>query len=106
MAMMPIGEKVGAQLARAKKLPVIVIACIIIGAMATVAEPDLQVLARQTPAVPDMVLILTVAAGVGALPGTGIPSLPLRLEPFPISFWSATSFSSSWPSIFQVIFLL
>ena len=61
MAMMPIGEKVGAQLARAKKLPVIVI----IGAMATVAEPDLQVLARQTPAVPDMVLILTVAAGVG-----------------------------------------
>ena len=65
MAMMPIGEKVGAQLARATKLPVIVIACIIIGAMVTVAEPDLQVLARQTPAVPDMVLILTVAAGVG-----------------------------------------
>ena len=65
MAMMPIGEKVGAQLARAKKLPVIVIACVIIGAMVTVAEPDLQVLARQTPAVPDMVLILAVAAGVG-----------------------------------------
>ena len=43
MAMMPIGEKVGAQLARATKLPVIVIACIIIGAMVTVAEPDLQV---------------------------------------------------------------
>lgn len=33
--------------------------------MVTVAEPDLQVLARQTPAVPDMVLILAVAAGVG-----------------------------------------
>ncbi len=65
MAMMPIGEKVGAQLAKAKKLPVIVIACVIIGAMVTVAEPDLQVLARQTPAVPDMVLILAVAAGVG-----------------------------------------
>ena len=29
------------------------------------AEPDLQVLANQVPAVPDMVIILTVAAGVG-----------------------------------------
>lgn len=65
MAMMPIGEKVGAQLARARKLPVIIPACIIIGAMVTVAEPDLQVLAGQTPAVPDAALILTVAAGVG-----------------------------------------
>gem|GEM_PF-1146234 len=103
MAMMPIGEKVGAQLARAKKLPVIVIACIIIGAMATVAEPDLQVLARQTPAVPDMVLILTVAAGVGFFWHSFAPS---SAGAFPTSFWSATSFSSSWPSIFQVIFLL
>ena len=65
MAMMPIGEKVGAQLAQAKRLPVIIVACIIIGAVVTVAEPDLQVLAGQTPAVPDMVLILAVAAGVG-----------------------------------------
>ena len=92
MAMMPIGEKVGAQLAKAKKLPVIVIACVIIGAMVTVAEPDLQVLARQTPAVPDMVLILAVA--------------PSSAGAFPTFFWSATSFSSSWPSIFQVIFWL
>ena len=67
MAMMPIGEKVGAQLAKAKKLPVIVIACVIIGAMVTVAEPDLQVLASRF------------------LPGTCISSLPLRLEPFPHS---------------------
>lgn len=65
MAMMPIGEKVGAQLAKAKRLPIIILACIVMGAVVTVAEPDLQVLAGQTPAVPDMVLILTVAAGVG-----------------------------------------
>jgi hypothetical protein len=84
MAMMPIGEKVGAQLAQAKRLPVIIVACIIIGAVVTVAEPDLQVLAGQTP------------AGHGAhpgsscrsrfLPGTCISSLPLRLEPFPYSY--------------------
>ncbi|MFR2692311.1 MAG: DUF1538 family protein [Enterocloster bolteae] len=85
MAMMPIGEKVGAQLAKAKKLPVIVIACVIIGAMVTVAEPDLQVLARQTPAVPDMVLILAVGCRSRFLPGTCVSSLPLRLEPFPHS---------------------
>lgn len=65
MSMMPIGEKVGAKLARTKSLPVIVLACIVMGTIVTVAEPDLQVLAGQTPAVPDMVLILTVAAGVG-----------------------------------------
>ena len=106
MAMMPIGEKVGAQLAKAKKLPVIVIACVIIGAMVTVAEPDLQVLARQTPAVPDMVLILAVAAGVGFFLALAFLPLLSSAGAFPTFFWSATSFSSSWPSIFQVIFWL
>lgn len=65
MAMMPIGEKVGAQLTKTKKLPLIVLACFIIGSIVTIAEPDLQVLAEQTPAVPNMVLILAVAVGVG-----------------------------------------
>lgn len=32
----------------------------------TISEPDLQVLAAQVPSVPNMVLILSVAAGVGA----------------------------------------
>ena len=65
MAMMPIGEQVGTQLTRSKRLWLIVAACFVIGVIITVAEPDLQVLARQTPAVPDRVLIFTVAAGVG-----------------------------------------
>lgn len=65
MAMMSIGEQVGTQLTRSKKLWLIVAACFVIGIVITVAEPDLQVLARQTPAVPDLVLILTVAVGVG-----------------------------------------
>ena len=65
MAMMSIGEQVGTQLTRSKKLWLIVIACFAIGVVITIAEPDLQVLARQTPAVPDLVLILTVAVGVG-----------------------------------------
>ena len=36
-----------------------------IGTVITIAEPDLKVLATQVPAVPDMVLIPTVAVGVG-----------------------------------------
>ena len=36
-----------------------------LGMMITISEPDLQVLARQVPSVPNMVLILSVALGVG-----------------------------------------
>lgn len=35
------------------------------GAIITVAEPDLQVLAEQVPSIPNQVLIWTVALGVG-----------------------------------------
>ena len=37
-----------------------------LGVIITISEPDLQVLAAQVPSVPNMVLILSVAAGVGA----------------------------------------
>ena len=65
MAMMPIGEQMGRKLGGSNRLPIVVVICFLIGAVVTIAEPDLQVLARQVPAVPDMVIILTVAVGVG-----------------------------------------
>ena len=65
MAMMPIGDGIGEQVARGSKLWAMVPLCFVIGVFVTIAEPDLQVLAHQVPAVPDMVIILTVAAGVG-----------------------------------------
>lgn len=65
MAMMPIGEKVGVQLTKSKKLGIIAVACFVIGVIITMAEPDLAVLAGQMPGVPDMVLIMAVACGVG-----------------------------------------
>lgn len=37
----------------------------IMGAIITISEPDLQVLAQQVPSIPNEVLILTVAVGVG-----------------------------------------
>ena len=65
MAMMPIGEQMGRKLGGRSKLIAVAVICFLIGAMVTIAEPDLQVLARQVPAVPDAVIILAVAAGVG-----------------------------------------
>ncbi|MGM9973250.1 MAG: DUF1538 family protein, partial [Clostridiaceae bacterium] len=65
MAMMPMGERIGSQLTKSKNLMLFIVAYFIMGAMITIAEPDLQVLANQVPAVPNLTLILTVALGVG-----------------------------------------
>ena len=67
MAMMPMGDGVGSEVVRLGKRSIwpIIPLVFLIGAFITMAEPDLQVLANQVPAVPDMVIILTVAAGVG-----------------------------------------
>ena len=65
MAMIPMGEKVGEQLTKSRKVLAIGAVCFIIGVMVTIAEPDLTVLANQVPAIPNPVLIWTVAAGVG-----------------------------------------
>ena len=65
MAMMPMGEAMGASLTKTRRLPLVVVMFFLMGVIVTMAEPDLAVLARQVPAVPDLVLILTVAVGVG-----------------------------------------
>lgn len=65
MAMMPMGELTGARLTRSRSLPLLTLTCFIMGFIITMAEPDLQVLASQVPAVPDLTLILAVALGVG-----------------------------------------
>ena len=65
MSMIPMGEGIGVLMSRAKHLPIPLIICFILGMVVTIAEPDLQVLAQQVPSIPNMVLILTVAVGVG-----------------------------------------
>ena len=65
LAMMPIGDGIGSQISKGKRLWRIIPLCFVIGVFVTIAEPDLTVLARQVPAVPDLVIILTVAVGVG-----------------------------------------
>ena len=60
-----MGERGGGSLLRTKKLWVIVIVGFILGVIITISEPDLQVLAEQVSSVPNLVLIMSVALGVG-----------------------------------------
>ncbi len=66
MAMMPIGEGLGVRFSQTKRIILLLVVSFIMGAIITISEPDLQVLAQQVPSVPNLVLILTVALGVGA----------------------------------------
>lgn len=65
MSMTPMGERVGSCLTKSKNLAIIILIAFLLGFIVTISEPDLQVLAGQVPAVPNMILILSVAFGVG-----------------------------------------
>lgn len=65
ISMTPMGEGLGRQLSRTKKIGLVIIVTLLMGIIITIAEPDLQVLAGQVPSIPNMVLILAVALGVG-----------------------------------------
>lgn len=65
MSMQPMGEGIGVQISKSRKLLVPLIICFALGVIITIAEPDLTVLAEQIPSIPNMVLILAVAIGVG-----------------------------------------
>ena len=65
VAMTPMGERVGVAMTKTKKLGVVVVLSFLLGFIITISEPDLQVLAEQVPSVPNMILILSVAFGVG-----------------------------------------
>lgn len=63
--MTPLGQGIGSRLMKGKKIWLIVLVCFLMGAVITIAEPDLQVLANQVASIPNPVLIYTVAVGVG-----------------------------------------
>ena len=65
ISMIPMGEGMGVEISRHKGPVLFVAAYFLLGVLTTVAEPDLQVLAEQVPAIENIVLILTVAVGVG-----------------------------------------
>ena len=65
MAMTPLGEGIGSSLSRSKSILIALFMTAVMGTIITMAEPDLQVLAGQIPAIPNIVLVGTVAIGVG-----------------------------------------
>ena len=64
-SMSPMGERVGVAMTRTKKLWLVVSVSFILGFIVTISEPDLQVLAQQVPSIPNGVIVLAVALGVG-----------------------------------------
>ena len=67
LAMTPMGTHVGAGLSKQRKLGLLLAVCFVLGVLITIAEPDLQVLAKQVSAVMNgTVLICAVGIGVGA----------------------------------------
>ena len=65
ISMEPLGEGIGATLGKKKKIAIPLLVCLVLGILITIAEPDLTVLAEQVPSIPNMILILSVAVGVG-----------------------------------------
>jgi len=65
ISMTPIGERTGTIMTKSKNVLIVVLVSFIMGFVITISEPDLQVLAEQVPSVPNIILIMAVALGVG-----------------------------------------
>lgn len=65
MSIFKIGEKIGDLLVRKRKKWLILVASVIVGVVITISEPDLIVLANELASIPNMLLIILVALGVG-----------------------------------------
>ncbi|HWQ79169.1 MAG TPA: DUF1538 domain-containing protein [Anaerovoracaceae bacterium] len=65
IAMIPMGEQIGAQLVKSQSLKLLIGVSLVLGVLITYAEPDVRILARLVPTVPDNIIILSAAAGVG-----------------------------------------
>lgn len=64
LSMTPIGERTGSVITKSKNIFLIIVITFVMGFVITISEPDLQVLAQQVPSIPNLTLILAVAAGV------------------------------------------
>lgn len=65
LSMTQIGNHIGARMTKSRKLGLILLLSFVLGVAITVAEPDLQVLASNTPDIDTAALIVTVSVGVG-----------------------------------------
>lgn len=67
IAMTPMGEHVGKELVKRKKISIIVVVMLVMGILITIAEPDLSVLAEQVASdtLKQLLIKVSVAIGVG-----------------------------------------
>ena len=72
IAMMPMGNAIGSSLTKTKKIWIIVLLAFSLGALITLSEPDLAVLASQVPIDPDILFVIIVSIGVGLFLVIGI----------------------------------
>ena len=89
MALMPMGEGISITLTKTSKMYLIIPVTLVIGFIISIAEPDLQVLGKQTPAIPALVLISTVSTGVAVCLVISIirPLLKIRLSALLVIFY-------------------
>lgn len=80
MSMRPLGEGIGAHLSKLQKVGVVALVTFVMGVLVTIAEPDLQILSGQVPSIPNKVLILTIAVGVGLCLGIAVLRIILHVN--------------------------
>lgn len=80
MSMTPLGEGIGVQVSKTRHIPLVFLIGFSMGAIITISEPDLQVLAEQVPSIPNLTLILTVAVGVGTFLAVAILRILLQVN--------------------------
>jgi len=80
MSMTPIGEGIGVQISKTKRIWLVILIGFVMGVIITISEPDLQVLAEQVPSIPNMILILTVGVGVGIFLALAIIRIKFRID--------------------------
>lgn len=93
IGIIPIGEKVGTALTRKRNLPLLLGVAFLIGFLVTIAEPDVQVLAKQicgiNPAINSTVLVIFIALGIGLFVALGLMRTVLQI---PMKYFMAAAY--------------
>ncbi len=80
ISMSQIGSYIGAAMTRSRKPVLIILVSFLLGVAITMSEPDLQVLAKNVPAIDTIVLIVVVAVGVGAFLALSMARILYRIS--------------------------
>lgn len=84
LAMAHMGELIGAHLTGTGKYLLLVICCFLMGALVTLAEPNLHVFASLVPGVADRTVVYAAACGAGVFMVLGVMRVQRRI-PLPVA---------------------